>query len=91
MGGIEEDKKVRKIIIKWLFGADIPTYWDLLDRYGESLQQHKNTLDRVDKMIDRYENDVKLMDSIVNAILKKDRGLVQEVNADFNGGNIHGF
>ena len=60
---------MRKIIIRWLFGVDMvdmATYFELLNKYEQSLNEHMDTLKMLEKLIDRYEENIQFMN-----VLKK--------------------
>lgn len=70
---------MRKFILKWLFGVamvDMATYSELLNKYGQSLEEHKDTLKMLEKMIDRCEENIFLM----NVLKEKINGLEERIN-----------
>lgn len=76
---MEGEYKMRKVILKWLFGVemvDMDTYSELLNKYGQSLDEHKDTLKMLEKMIDSYEENIQFM----NALKEKINDLEERIN-----------
>ena len=70
---------MRKIILKWLFGVgmvDMDTYSELLNKYGQSLDEHRDTLKMLEKMINNYEENIRTM----NVLKEKINDLEERVN-----------
>lgn len=46
---------MRKLILKWLFGADWEEYWDLHEKYIFELGQHKKSIEREKELIEETQ------------------------------------